>query len=188
MRPFTQRALVGIFLTMVCLVPAWAVPITWTLNGVTSNDGGIASGSFTYDADTNQFSAINIVTTTGASVTGATFFFVGNASGPFIDLYLTIAPSNNLTGTPVLNIAFTPGLTNAGGTVALSGTQATCSSATCSGGISAPIRVTTAGEVVSTSTGAIVSTPAISLFGLMLLGAALLWCVPACGRNPTPIK
>ncbi|UBF29206.1 PEP-CTERM sorting domain-containing protein [Kovacikia minuta CCNUW1] len=56
--------------------PAAAISLTWTLSnatfsdgvllsGVTYADGGTASGSFDYDAATNQYSNINVVTGEG---------------------------------------------------------------------------------------------------------------------------
>ena len=38
------------------------VPLIWYLSGVEFTDGGTASGSFTYDADSNTYSNINITT------------------------------------------------------------------------------------------------------------------------------
>jgi hypothetical protein len=183
--------LASTLLFLVGSVPALAVPVTWTLSGVTFNDGGVATGSFVYDVDTNQFSAINLVTTTGSLVSGATFSFdcqspcTGSAPTSVFDLYLTTPPSNNLTGTAALDLVFTPGLSNAGGTVTLQGTQVTCSSATCSGGISAPIRVTTAGAAVSKSAAAIMPTPTMSFFALLFLGLMLVLCLlPRGGQQP----
>ena len=46
-------------------LPAQADPIIWTLHGVTFDDGGTATGRFTYDAATNTYYDWNV------SVTGA---------------------------------------------------------------------------------------------------------------------
>ena len=54
-------------------VPLRAIPLTWTLHNVTFNDGGTASGTYVYDADTNTVSNINIVTTAGSAMPGATY-------------------------------------------------------------------------------------------------------------------
>jgi hypothetical protein len=53
-----------------------ATPVVWYLSGVTYDDGGTASGSFTYDADTNTYSAISVSTTAGSSITTAKFRFI----------------------------------------------------------------------------------------------------------------
>lgn len=52
---------------------AKAFPMVWNLDGVTFNDGGTASGSFTYDADTNMYSDIAISTTSGISRIAASY-------------------------------------------------------------------------------------------------------------------
>jgi hypothetical protein len=39
---------------------ASAVPLTWTLMSARFDDGGSATGSFTYDADTNTYLDFNI--------------------------------------------------------------------------------------------------------------------------------
>lgn len=44
---------------------ALADPVTWTLNNVQTTLGATVTGSFVYDADTNAFSAINIVSSDG---------------------------------------------------------------------------------------------------------------------------
>ena len=44
-------------------VPANASTITWTLSGVTFDDGGTASGSFTIDTSTGQLTTFDIITT-----------------------------------------------------------------------------------------------------------------------------
>jgi hypothetical protein len=59
---------------VLCLLPAGianAVPVTWNLSplnfntgpGLQLGQGGVATGSFTYDADTNTYSSWNIVIT-----------------------------------------------------------------------------------------------------------------------------
>ena len=55
---------------------ASATPLLWTLNGLVFDDGGTASGSFVYDADSHHFSAINLATTAGSILPGATFHYV----------------------------------------------------------------------------------------------------------------
>src|ERR1700736_6020723 len=44
---------------------AKANPVTWTLSGVTFTDGGIANGSFVYDAASNTISAWSITVVGG---------------------------------------------------------------------------------------------------------------------------
>ena len=47
---------------------AFAAPVTWSLNGIVFDDGGTATGSFVYDADTDMYSVINITTQGGDTV------------------------------------------------------------------------------------------------------------------------
>lgn len=52
---------------------ASAVPITWTLQGVTFQDGGSAAGSFVIDSDDGNMLSWNITTTAGTSLPGFTY-------------------------------------------------------------------------------------------------------------------
>jgi len=58
---------------------ASAQPIKWTLNNVIFSDGGTASGSFFYDAETNTVSEVNIVTEGGdpTDTTPPSFYWLG---------------------------------------------------------------------------------------------------------------
>src|SRR5258708_19781801 len=83
----------------VCSVFASAAPVVWTLSGVTFSDGGTASGSFIFDADTNTYSSINVTTTPGSVRSGATYLFQnGGAPRPLSML----PPAGTLTATPHL--------------------------------------------------------------------------------------
>jgi len=55
------------------LQSAAAAPVKWTLSNVHFDDGASASGSFTYDAATDEYSSIDIKTTSGSSITGSTY-------------------------------------------------------------------------------------------------------------------
>jgi hypothetical protein len=59
---------------------AQAIPVIWTLEGVLFEDGGTASGSFVYDADTSTFSDTYIVTTSGSMFPGEAYH--GDESSP----------------------------------------------------------------------------------------------------------
>src|ERR1700683_104475 len=52
---------------------ASAKPVLWTLTNVQCADYGTATGSFVYDADTKEYSAIDITTAGGSVRTGATY-------------------------------------------------------------------------------------------------------------------
>jgi hypothetical protein len=164
-------------------VSAFSSPVTWTLGGVTFDDGGTASGSFVYDANTGLYSSINITTTTGTTRTGVTYHFGSTSvAGPTFNLNLTVG-SGDLTGTPALFLVFTNPLTNAGGTdslvvgsaPSLESSESACSDTVCFGP-SAPSRQVTAGSVVGVAV--ITPTPApptwsLSLIGLLIIGSTM---------------
>jgi len=155
---------------------ASAIPVTWTLQGVTFTDGGTASGSFAYDADTNTYSSVNITTTPGSVIlTGATLVYVSPGFAPSNDSVLTAASNAaDLTGTRAFALFFGSALTNVGGTVSIaSGEEASCANSTCSAP-TAPNRFTSAGSVSAQT----LEIPALSARGLaataLLLAAAAL--------------
>ena len=132
-----------LFLTVITLIAlsfyASASPITWTLNGVTFSSGATATGSFVFDADTLTFSDIDVVFTPAGGVPVLTFTYLCTTSQctPWIDghngPFLTVASSNDLSGLPGLWIGTpeslgAPGpddpMTDSGGTIPLSGTNA----------------------------------------------------------------
>jgi hypothetical protein len=114
--------------------PAFASPILWTLSGVKFFDGGTAAGSFIYDASTNTYSSVSITTTAGSTRPGATYPFESPvfSSTPGV-LFANSSTAANLTGETLLILIFSPSsLTNAGGTVPLSGAEEyTCAVAGC---------------------------------------------------------
>lgn len=117
---------------------AHAVPVQWTLSGFTFTDGGTASGSFVYDADTNTYSSVNITTTAGSVLAGASYTdeSPGYASTATVGLFVTTTVGD-LTGTPALALFYAGGLTNAGGAVPITTTtnvEGTCNNPTCNGG------------------------------------------------------
>jgi hypothetical protein len=166
-------------LTALVLVVLFCVPsiasadgITWDLSGVTFDDTGTASGSFVYDATTNTYSSIDIITTPGAAFGGATYTSLSSAFGSS-STGLLLGPSGDLTGTPLLFLLLGSDLTNSGGTVPLivsgenqSG-EGTCDNSDCS--LNTLLRSTTAGQVVGT-----VSTPEPSALSLLGLGLVAL--------------
>lgn len=177
---------VGIVLA--CLSAAAAgTPLTWTLNGITFSDGGTASGSFTYDASTNTYSAISIVTTGGSSpALNTTYSFVCTAPCTGLTpsannvLTLTASPAGNLTGLPAFALLFSQALANGGGARSIAGSlNALCSNATCAAPV-APTRTVTGGVVVAT----VPPVPTLSTWGLVAM--ALLLAGVAAWRRRKP--
>ena len=103
---------------------AQAATVTWTLSDVTFSDGGIASGSFNYDADSNMYSDFSINTTAaprnpleeeqkeswGTAMSCASYFSASSAG--------QLQCQDN-TGLISLILLFESDLTNAGGSILL---------------------------------------------------------------------
>ncbi len=101
---------------------------SWTVQPTAFTDGGSVSGSFTYDASTNAFSNINLVTTSGSALPGATYTILFGDNNSELSL---VTKTGDLTGTPTLVLYFNSPLTNAGGTVAFTAQEFTCYNAGC---------------------------------------------------------
>lgn len=153
---------------------AQAAPILWTLSNVNFDDGGMAFGSFTYDADLNLFSDIAVTTTDGTTRSGASYGIatgVGNAS-----LFDTVDSLPVIVGvTPRLIFNLTNPMTNLGGTIAIGGqfaVEVTCASPDCG---------TPSNERFIVS-GAITSVPEPTSMLLLGIGAASIVVRRRTGR------
>jgi len=150
---------------------------TWTLSGVTFDDGGTASGSFTYDATTNKYTLISVTTTAGTLLSGASY----NSLSPCCldsDTGLAFGPNvADFTNTPALFLLFSAPLTNAGGTISLmfgfldpslDSAEDFCTNSDCT---ALSERLVTGGEVVGVPSTAVAEPSAISLLivGLIVL-------------------
>lgn len=154
--------------------PASAVPLLWTLNDVTFNNGGTASGSFRFDADTASYSDV-AVTTAGGGI-DASFDLAAGGNAGFLSL-LNAADGPDFTGAPTLRLAFLDLLTNLGGEVGLelnsfSSAIASCGNAECSllvGGVDFQLA---SGSVISEAVTQVPEpgTLAMLAFGLAAFG------------------
>ena len=148
-----------------------AAPVVWTIDSLLFDDGGTASGSFTYDADTNTYSHISISTSSGSVLPGGVYGVI-HPHTPYV------APSNE-TGMVVLDVTngefdstamsliFESPLSNAGGTILLTySIETSCAGELCNFPVS-PQRF-----LVSGSVSAVPIPAAVWLFGsgLGLLG------------------
>jgi len=134
-----------------------ATPVVWYLSGVTFADGGTASGSFTYDADTNVYSTISVSTTVGSIITTPKSYDVATSSlgcnTPEVVCLINSADAANCAGKTGVTFAHvgTP-LTNAGGTITLTfAREYTFENFTCST-VGEPKRSVTAGSFTSNPT------------------------------------
>ena len=120
---------------------ASAVPINWHLQGVTFDDGGTASGSFTFDAAGGGYSNVNIVTTSGAVRSGDSYIAVCGTDVPscnglspsnFSVLFLSSVATDQ-TGAPAFALNFGAPLTDLGGMIPIEfSIEASCDSPSCS--------------------------------------------------------
>jgi hypothetical protein len=160
--------------------PASASPILWNLVGVSFNDGETASGSFAYDAATNTYSSVNITTTTGNRVAGATYLFLDPAfvlNAVNLIVVPNAGPYDHFT--PILFLAFNPPLMASGGTVSIlfeDSVEGTCNGPGCSAlnFQGTPLRFVSAGSVST--------VPEPSSFSLVF-AAAFALCLGSLVRN-----
>jgi len=97
---------------------ASANPVTWTLQDWVFDDGGTASGSFVFDADTGVYSSINIITTAGSTLSGDSYGVPFPPYGGNEEIMLAVPEAlADLTGSLVLAVTWADLLTNAGGSV-----------------------------------------------------------------------
>lgn len=148
-------------------LPAQATPITWTLSGVTFEDGTMATGSFVFDAATHSSSSFNVSTADGflaahtyTDATAGLYYGGGFGANNFI-LFED-------DGSRYFNFSFANPLTDAGGTVGVVALESyECNNCN-------PFRLVLAGSV--TSQGAVdvpepgslaLVAPALGLLGFM---------------------
>jgi hypothetical protein len=117
MRWFKQP--IVLFVLMVGLaasVPLQAGPIVWQLVGVTFSDGASASGSFTYDAATDVYSAWNISVAAGILTA---YTYQPSVDGGFVGIHPTgqvdFVAFPPATSGRYVRLAFASPLTNGGG-------------------------------------------------------------------------
>ena len=166
--------------------PASAVPVLWTLANVSftaGSGGGTATGSFVFDADTNTYSAIDIVTTAFGSLPASHFVATHPLASAVTMVFLTGTPSN-LTGVRLLLLQPSSALSNAGGTrtLAASAAEGTCTNSVCNNATQDVRTLASGGSLVGTPVATSVPAlpvPALSMgatvaVGFLLAGVALL--------------
>jgi hypothetical protein len=165
---FKHLLKIGIAASVLALSAAHASVVTWKLQGVTFDDGTVATGTFNYDQAANDYSDWDV------AVANATFMpayrylpgvdsgFLGIHSDLMVD-FVAFPPA---TRGRFVRFSFTGALTDAGGSVALATQRASFECDNCD-----TFRYIVAGAVSTTD----VPEPAsLALLGLSLaaLGAA----------------
>ena len=128
----------------VCSAGVNAQAVTWYMSGGAFVDGGTFGGNFDYDASTNVYSAINVVTTPGTTrPAGVTYLFVcgspdnpacGDGISPFPNSVVFLPGIGSAIGMPSLFLTY-PSLADAtfAATVPIFGdNEGDCANATCS--------------------------------------------------------
>lgn len=183
---FVARAL-GALLVLLCLwgaAGAQAAPLRYTI-AATFPDGGSASGSFTFDADTTTYGNVDIVISNSAtpSLDGSYTFLCPSADCfgyPAVSaIELTVLrnspPSADLTGQQVVQFVYNSPLTDAGQGVTMDAAYGTCNNESCIGIDLGP-------DAVRNDLNALVSGPVVptltewsmAMFALLLSGFAAL--------------
>jgi Putative Ig domain len=181
-RRFAGMLALSLILTLACLTNASAIPVTWTLSGMTFDDGGTASGYFIFDADADTLSA-SISVAGGNTVAFPPTTYQGAASplsGDSTNGFYLWAPGQ--VGERYMNISHA-GLTNAGGTVALALGNKSWECTNCG-----TIRYVTAGNAIGTPTPYFTSADAatftIGTAGSFTVITAAATSVTASGTLP----
>jgi hypothetical protein len=135
-----MRCALGVILLMV-VGAANAVPVTWTFNDFEFDDGGVATGSFVYDADTNTYSDISVTTTTGSTLDGVHHAYLWSEVVSDSDGMVFIGNGDHWDGEIfvyeeyLILIALSGDMTNSGGSLSL---QSHSHETTCAGFCSIP--------------------------------------------------
>jgi hypothetical protein len=155
---------------------AQASLVTWTLSGVTFDDGGTASGSFDFDAsrsDETAYSNISITTTTVGAYTGSSSYYGADFNPNEAKMFDGFSHDMHY-----LHLRFDSALTGAGGTSVLTNSGGFASSESYYANefsFDLSERYVTAGSVTAAAPVAAVPIPAAAWLmasGLGVFGAA----------------
>lgn len=181
-----RNAIFMIVLLAAFATTAPAAPLTWTLQGVTFDDGATASGSFVHDAATGQYSDIVIdVTPPFEPWWESRYAFACTSCAlqpPSATAVVLLAetPASGLDGAQALELTFGTALTDSGGTVVLgSGMESLCADSTCTafGEFSRNVSTGSVTAPVPPAASAAVPVPSLSPTMSLILAAMLMLAV-----------
>jgi hypothetical protein len=162
-------------------IEAFAKPVSWELVDFQFNDGGAAYGSFTFNSDTNQFSDIDLYTTSGSMLGGRHYVSTAGAWGGMPSngiLAFSDTTGPNFIGAGWFRIDAYIDFNALPGTIANQwlavGAESFCINSLCS---SAANENTNPGQSRKTISGHLVATapiPEPETYALMLAGLGLL--------------
>jgi hypothetical protein len=150
------------------MATANAVPVTWVLNGVTFDDGNMATGSFVYDADTDLYIDVSISTLFDYQIIPTHYNEVSAWPGDLDNTTLSLYKEEfeEITAyQDLIFLYFDQALSNAGGTVGVTGWESSATTVGLSQASSADHDIVS-GTVVS----AVPVPAAVWLFGSALAG------------------
>ena len=164
--------------------PASATILEWTLSGATFNDGGTASGSFDFNTLTDTYTNIDITTTTGSILTGATYtaFDPGatqrDSGFGAIELALADATGDRLLDINAATANFdSPGTIAIGNPGAFVSSEGTCDNDGCT-------LFVTDRTLTGNLVGVVASAPEPAAWALMMLGVFGIGAALRTRRQP----
>lgn len=177
---FTLFLLMGIGSTSV-----FAMPVQWTLQGMTFSNGSVVTGTFDFDVNTNTFSNIAISMTAGTDFAAQSFDAIAPNSGNYYGaIFATLPLSYNDTpacanfndttcGTNAFGLNLYPAqMSNAGGVIAASSAWlGHCGDASCNSGS------WSFNQDYSTTGGSIAAVPEADTYAMMLAGLGLVGAI-----------
>lgn len=155
---------------MACTGQAVADPVEWAIPDLALVDGGIISGTFSYDADTATFSNIQ-VKTSGGGLPGVVYTRAQGGSewqAPTWAVFRSSAPDSD-----IVKIVLANPMTNMGGSNAVIGVQAGSCSEACLGSFQTTRASQASGPISGTPTPTPTPVPTLSEWAMILLGVML---------------
>jgi len=129
-----KRLALSFVVALFLAIPAaHATPLVWTFDDTSfaNHDGGVVSGSFTFDPDTNSISNIDFASTAGSSFAGATYMATDTSYPPSSGA-LFFYTATLTTGSPIFFLQPDNPLTDAGGAQHFTDAEYECENAACS--------------------------------------------------------